>query len=375
MKKPISYRLGELFCGTGGLGRGAFDTLVAINKEYPSQVAGIRPVWASDYDKDSCETYCLNNVGNRDTRKVFCVDAKNLEVHSLPEIDGFAFSFPCNDFSQTGKRLDVDGRYGGLYRHGIRVIDYQKPKFFVAENVSGIKGTHSGRNFKMILDELAEAGNGYNITTHLYNANDYNVPQNRKRIIIVGLDRTLNLRYRVPVPGNYQRCTGQTSESVYVPPVVKDVLELPFADDVTNHEKVKHTKKVIERLECIKPGESAWTATLPERLQINCKDVKATQLYRRLEPNKPSYAITASGGGGNYIYHYRCKRSLTNRERARLQGFPDSYVFSGNKESVRKQIGAATPPPLSLAVFTAVIKTLHGIDYEFIEPSEPEAQR
>lgn len=93
----------------------------------------------------------------------------------------------------------------------------------------------------------------------------------------------------------------------------------------------------------IKPGENAFTADLPERLRLNVKGAKISQIYKRLDPNKPAYTVTGSGGGGTHIYHYAEPRALTNRERARLQTFPDTYIFEGSKESVRKQIGMAVP--------------------------------
>ena len=103
--------------------------------------------------------------------------------------------------------------------------------------------------------------------------------------------------------------------------------------------------RVIERLKHIKPGENAFTANIPKHLQLNMKSgAKISQIYKRLHPDVPSYTVTGSGGGGTHIYHWEEPRSLTNRERARLQTFPDNYRFIGTKESVRKQIGMAVPP-------------------------------
>ena len=88
-----------------------------------------------------------------------------------------------------------------------------------------------------------------------------------------------------------------------------------------------------------------FTAKMPKRmrLQLNC-NAKISQIYRRLEPDKPSYTVTGSGGGGTHVYHWKENRALTNRERTRLQTFPDDFVFCGGKEAVRKQIGMAVPP-------------------------------
>ena len=119
----------------------------------------------------------------------------------------------------------------------------------------------------------------------------------------------------------------------------------------------------------IKPGENAFTADLPEELQLKVKGAKISQIYKRLDPDKPAYTVTGSGGGGTHMYHYSEPRALTNRERARLQTFPDNYIFEGSKESVRKQIGMAVPAKGAKIIFEAILRTFAGIDYESVEPS------
>ena len=99
------------------------------------------------------------------------------------------------------------------------------------------------------------------------------------------------------------------------------------------------------------------------------RGAKISQIYKRLDPEKPSYTVTGSGGGGTHIYHWDEPRALTNRERARLQTFPDEYVFAGSKESVRKQIGMAVPCKGAKIIFEAILNTFAGIDYEWIEPN------
>ena len=102
---------------------------------------------------------------------------------------------------------------------------------------------------------------------------------------------------------------------------------------------------------------------------MHVKGATISQIYKRLDPTKPAYTVTGSGGGGTHIYHWSENRALTNRERARLQTFPDDFVFEGNKESVRKQIGMAVPCDGAKIIFEAVLKTLAGIEYESVEPN------
>ena len=100
---------------------------------------------------------------------------------------------------------------------------------------------------------------------------------------------------------------------------------------------------------------------------MNVKKARLSQIYRRLDPDKPAYTVTGSGGGGTHIYHYEEPRALTNRERARLQTFPDDYEFLGSKESVRKQIGMAVPVDGAEIIFDAILKTFAGETYQFVE--------
>ena len=131
----------------------------------------------------------------------------------------------------------------------------------------------------------------------------------------------------------------------------------------------KQSPQVIKRLSYIKPGQNAFTAELPEELQLKVKGAKISQIYKRLDPSKPAYTVTGSGGGGTNMYHYSEPRALTNRERARLQTFPDDYIFEGSKESVRKQIGMAVIAIGAKIIFESILKTFAGIDYESVEPS------
>ncbi len=305
---------------------------------------------------DTCNTYSRNICPNN-AQTVICEDVRKLDLQSLQPIDAFAYGFPCNDFSVVGEQKGFNGTFGPLYSYGVKIIDYFRPLFFVAENVSGITSANSGDAFSRILHDLQSAGNGYNLTVHLYKAEEYGVPQRRHRMIIVGFDNTSGLRFQVPKPTT--RGNPVTARSALEQP--------PIPKDAFNNELTKQSKSVIERLMHTKPGNNAWNSDLPDHLQLNVKTTKLSQIYRRLHPDKPSYTITGSGGGGTHGYHWSEPRALTNRERARIQTFPDSFVFEGSKESVRKQIGMAVPPRLSYVIFKAILKTIAGIPYPAVE--------
>ena len=113
----------------------------------------------------------------------------------------------------------------------------------------------------------------------------------------------------------------------------------------------------------IRPGQNAFNADIPEDLQLKVKGAKISQIYKRLDPDRPAYTVTGSGGGGTHIYHWSEPRALTNRERARLQTFPDDFKFEGKKEQVRKQIGMAVPCKGAQIIVEAVLNTFAGIEY------------
>jgi DNA (cytosine-5)-methyltransferase 1 len=280
---------------------------------------------------------------------------------SLPPIDAFAYGFPCNDFSVVGERRGFNGTFGPLYSYGVKVISLHNPLFFLAENVGGLTSAHGGNALKAILGDLESAGTfGYGLTTHYYRAEDYGVPQTRHRLIIVGIRRDLGKRFCVPRP--------TTKDS---PVTVYTALQ-GIPDNAPNNEHTRQSQKVVERLMATKPGENAWTANLPDHLKLNVKTTRLSQIYKRLDPNKPAYTITGSGGGGTHCYHWEEPRALTNRERARIQTFPDDFVFEGSKESVRKQIGMAVPPLLAKVIFEAALKTLLAIPYDSVRASHEE---
>jgi DNA (cytosine-5)-methyltransferase 1 len=343
-----SYKLGELFSGPGGLALGAYNSCSSsdINS------LCITHSWATDNDFNSCQTY-MNNY-NLKSSTVIQRDIHELDINSLPEIDCFAYGFPCNDFSILGEKKGFDGKYGPLYKYGIKVINKFIPDFFVAENVSGLSSNNDGIALKKILKDLSEAGNGYNLTPHLYKSEEYGISQTRHRIIIVGIKNELNKKFKVPAP---------ITKENYIP--VKNILA-NISSSLANNENTRQSLEVVNRLKFIKPGENAWNADIPEYLQLNVKGARLSQIYKRLHPDKPSYTITGSGGGGTHGYHWEEHRALTNRERARIQSFPDNFIFYGSKESVRKQIGMAVPPLLSKIIFTSILHTLNNVRYESV---------
>lgn len=386
----VEYVLGELFCGPGGLALGA--KLATPQVAADGTVYSIRHAWGVDIDPISIETYRQNGLGTGVVSDAMDFSlGKSRGPHNSPtildfeRISGLAFGFPCNDFSLVGKQRGFQGKYGSLYRAGINALNHASPDWFIAENVSGIHSSDSGRAFKKILAALEDSGKyGYNITAHLYRFEDYGVPQYRHRYIIVGISKHLNVSFKVPPPTHIgKHVSAQTA------------LDKPYDCPSGNFEQTRQSPRVINRLLLTPPGKNAWfldeLATLPvsqirnqlsglpwykarlkhlsdasllellESSRLRCTKARMSHIYRRLSAEKPSYTLTGSGGGGTHVYHWEECRALTNRERARLQDFPDDFIFAGPKEHVRKQIGMAVPPRGAKVIFEHILKTMARI--------------
>ena len=403
----MKFKLAELFCGPGGLGSAATKSFAESKM---GERFSIQPVWANDIDRDTCDTYLKNIHGIEPEQSqqvkeqfVVCGDVRNTDFENdVPDFDALAFGFPCNDFSIVGEQRGTEGSYGPLYTNGIRAINAKNPKWFLAENVGGLRNANEGQAFKKILCDMVAAGKygGYRLSVNLYRFEEYGVPQTRHRIIIIGIRTDLDKVFRVPAPHTVDPKDRTTAKTALEDP--------PIPTSAPNQELTKQSPRVVERLKLIPPDKNAWFldelcaldddpntqnalvdfyATHPEiikkvtsvdfscresirdridAVRLDVKSARMSQIYRRLDPNKPSYTITGSGGGGTHGYHWAEERALTNRERARIQTFEDDYYFCGSKESVRKQIGMAVPPRGAKIIFEAILNTFACIPYDSV---------
>jgi DNA (cytosine-5)-methyltransferase 1 len=248
------------------------------------------------------------------------------------------------------------------------VLNRHKPRWFLAENVEGLLHRDKGHIFNQIFGELADAGNGYVLTPHLYRFEQYGVPQCLARLVIVGIskdDDEQGVTFKVPAPttaGNPRTAAWAMEHEACRPDILK-----PVAADAPNNIPRPITERVRKRLEHTAPGENAWNADIPSEYRLKVKNAHLSMIYRRLHPDAPSYTITGNGGGGTHGYHWEEARALTNRERARLQSFPDLFAFYGGEESVRRQIGMAVPPVAAKIIFEAILKSYAGIEYPSVE--------
>lgn len=383
-------RFGEFFSGPGGMSKGALMAAKRMGAGFE-----IEPVFAVDYHEDACLTYHENihsglgvleryneeekgkrvqgvNTAQGDLPLVLNADVRNVQPQFLNAVNAFLFGFPCNDFSNAGERKGLDGEYGLLYKEGLRLIESKRPEFFVAENVSGLLHANGYEAFAEIMNELVLSslepeGHNYVVTPHLYKFEEYGVPQTRHRIILVGIRADiaaeLSRPFMPPKPTNIDNYVTafEALTAPYDPEVVVKNTELKGMSDV-----------VKRRLKCMDEGENIWEAMLrgaiPEDLKIKATKTNISSIYKKLDRNKPAYTVVGSGGGGTHMYHWD-DRPTTDRERARLQTFPDDFAFSGGQGDVRRQIGMAVPPLGASIIIEAVWKTINNIYYEGVEPN------
>ena len=318
-KKP--WRVVSLFSGSGGM-------------DLAFKQVGFDIVWANDINYWACETF-RKNFGDHIIAKSIC-DVKSKDV---PDCDVILGGFPCQDFSVVWKRMGIKTDRGNLYRQFVRLVTDKRPKLFIAENVKGLMSANNGEAVKQIVRDFAKTG--YTVKVELVNFADYGAPQLRERVLIIGVRNDLKKKFQLPKP------THSPENYVTAREALKNVEKVKFNNE---HQKVAPT--TIARLRLIPAGEN-FTA-IPKDSPLYVKGL-ISHVYRRLHPDKPSTTIIAGGGGGTWGYHYEEPRPLTNRERARLFGYPDNFEFEGSIAEVRRQIGNSVPP-VGIKPFAQAIK-------------------
>lgn len=331
----------SLFSGCGGLDLG-FE-----------QVGDYKTVWANDFKHEACESF-RRHFGDI----ILEGDVEQVDPYTnkdIPECDLILGGFPCQDFSIIWKRPGLDGERGNLYKSFLRFVDAKKPKAFVAENVKGILTANDKKAIKQIVEDFQNIAPGYLVIPHLYNFADYGVPEFRERVLIVGIRIDTGFDFKHPAPTHGP---GRPFPWVTVGDAFKDVEKVPL-----NNEQIRVTERTRQIIDLIPEGGN-FTAIPPDSPFYVHGMI--SHVYRRVNLSEPSKTIIAGGGGGTWGYHFPEPRPLTNRERARIQSFPDDFEFFGSVAEVRRQIGNAVPPVGVHAVAEA-LKPLFTGDYEPVD--------
>ena len=334
----------DCFCGAGGLSIGF-------------EKAGFDVVYAFDIDKAAIETYKSNpeyHHGKAFVRDIYKVNKTSIEDdlgQPLGDIDVMIGGPPCQGFSVQRRGEDNDPR-NQLILEYCRLISEIKPRFFVLENVGGLMSTRGKPYIKVLTDTLSAVG--YRIQLKKLMASDYGVPQDRKRVIVVG-------EYSEDGTGHFEYPEPLSTPKVTVRQAISDLMDKD-EHDLPNHKADKLSDINLMRIRAITEGQGQ--DSLPDELQLDCHKKnnghRHLDTYGRMAWDKPAPTITArfdSFSRGRFG-HPVLDRTITLREGARLQTFPDDFEFRGTKVEVARQIGNAVPPVLAEKVANKVKECL-----------------
>ena len=325
----MDFKIFSTFTGAGGLDIGFHGDFDFLGRYFPK--LPFTTEYALEYNKDAINSLKKNKKYFTNTKLLHKDITENIEKELLKykpkEYDIFLGGFPCVTFSVVGKQEGLkNDKDGQLYESFAKYVERLQPKVFIAENVKGILSANKGEAVKIIKKRFEL--DGYKLKIFLVNFADFGVPQLRERVLFIGIRNDIKTEF---IPPEFTHKNNHITAKEAFKNLPKNCIH-------TQHLKV--SDKVVERLKLIPQGKNFKAV---ENTPYAIKGLMSN-IYRRLHEDEPAYTVIASGGGGTWGYHFKEHRPLTNRERARLQSFPDDYNFQGSTTEVRRQIGNAVPP-------------------------------
>lgn len=339
MANNKQYTFIDLFSGCGGMSLGF-------------EMSGFKELLAIDNWKDALVTYAHNRTG----AKTLCADLSALDPqqvktdYGIASVDVIIGGPPCQGFSVAGKRIIEDER-NKLYKSFVGFVECFHPKAFVMENVPNILSIGGGMVKDTIIKDFETLG--YKVSVKILTASDYGVPQNRRRAVFVGLAN--GAEFDFPKPLETEKVTSVEALGDLTEETIAEGAPYPTeatcdfqryarkgSKGVHNHEITIHNDRTKEIIAMVPDGGNY--KDLPLDLQ---KTRKVHIAWTRLCSSKPSFTIDC---GHRHHFHYKWNRIPTVRESARIQSFPDSFVFTCSRTSQYKQVGNAVPPLLAKAV-------------------------
>lgn len=350
----------DLFCGCGGFTQGFVQ-------------AGYNPLLGVDMWNDATTTYKYNfptsEIINDDITNLSTCDILKVAKTTAAAIDGIIGGPPCQGFSISGKRL-IDDPRNVLYKSFVELVGEIQPKFFVMENVPGLVSMAKGAVKDAVIEDFASRG--YNVSWKILCSDDYGVPQHRRRVFFVGLNRNVfgDKFFEFPAPFETPKITCKDAISDL--DFISDEIALPDETEykvapateyqklmrqrceiLWNHVATIHNERTKEIIAMVPDGGNYQS--LPQELWSTRKVHIA---WTRMDSKRPCFTIDT---GHNHHFHYRANRVPTARESARIQSFPDRFRFLGIKTSQLKQVGNAVPPLLAEAIAKEIAKLLQGV--------------
>ena len=365
----------DLFSGCGGMSLGF-------------KMAGFHSIFASDIDENCEKTFTSNFIDTPFLRKDI-TEITREEVDSIiggvvPDV--IIGGPPCQGFSLANKNRNKvkDDPRNRLFYHFVKFLDWYSPKAFVMENVKGLLSMKDGGVIEIIEREFTKAGAGYNVAHRVLCAKDYGVPQSRERVIIIGIRKDLHVKPVFPDPISKQVSVDMAISDLPILHSGEGEEVLPYdkqpendyqrlmrngSTAVYNHVAMKHTKRLVDRFRAIKPGQSlvdVWDThgAVKRGAPDEKSSIKYSQNNQRVFGDRPAPTIAASFQS-NFI-HPHFDRNFTAREGARLQSFPDTFVFHGMRTKMSwekglsqyQQIGNAVPVLMAKAIAESLKKQI-----------------
>lgn len=327
----MTYTYIDLFAGAGGFSLG-FDDV------------GFKNVFSVEYDINAAKTYQRNFPNhlllNQDIKTISNEDLIRLKGDQ--EVDVIIGGPPCQGFSLAGNigRKFIEDERNYLFKEFVRFVELINPKMFVMENVARLATHNKGETLKEVVSAFETLG--YRVKYKVLQACDYGVPQKRQRIFIVGYKSG---DFEFPLPLTLVRTVKDAIDDL-------PSLESGCSSLVPNHVAMNHSKQMLEKMSYVSDGGDR--SEIPEDLRPKTGDVRK---YIRYNSEEPSVTVT---GDMRKVFHYSQNRALTPRELARLQTFPDNFIFEGTSISIQQQIGNAVPVELAKEVAQSVLRTLQG---------------
>ena len=327
----------SFFAGAGGLDLGF-------------QKAGFDVIWANEYDKDIWETYEKNHPQTYlDKRSIVDIPAED-----VPECDGIIGGPPCQSWSEAGSMRGIEDKRGQLFYDFIRILEAKQPKFFLAENVSGMLLDRHDKALNNIKDLFKNAGIGYDLSFQMLNASDFEVPQDRKRVFFVGIRKDLNISFKFPVPLSNKLDLKHTIFDL------KDNVLPAKEGNKTNSDKCK-----IPNHEYMIGG---FSSMFMSRNRVRAWDeqsftIQAGGRHAPIHPQAPKMKFIDQNVREFVKGKEKLYRRLSVRECARIQTFPDKFIFYYTDIAAGyKMIGNAVPVNLAkhmaLSIKSQIEKTM-----------------
>ena len=320
----------DLFCGAGGL-------------SYGFKKAGFNTLFAVEFNDVYAQTY----KANFPEVDVFCGDIKTISDEKIEVlrdkymVDIIIGGPPCQGFSLAGNigRRFLEDERNSLFLEYFRFVRIIKPKMFVLENVASMVTHNKGKTIEEIKGKFESIG--YNIQYKVLNAVNYKVPQERRRVFIVGTLQDIEFKYPV-----------EDHKVITIKEAIDDLpkLESGETSNIPLHNAMKHSAQMLQKMSYVKDGGTR--NDIPENIRPRSGDIRK---YIRYNSSKPSFCVT---GDMRKIFHYNQNRALTCRELARLQTFTDDYIFCGSTIEIQQQIGNAVPCNLAKAVAEECFRSL-----------------